>query len=308
MNRQGRCVAAIRGARAGEHVFTSMRLRGDAVAISPKTSTAAEIARIHRCAHAIARVASRRGVHWRTLHAAYRRAAGKYKLIDEDPTDGLPLPPVRQTRPFAFSASDLRDIKAQISRPQDWLSFHLLAYTGMRSIEVRRLRWDDINFVKNTLRVTGKQTRRGDDERLVPIHPTLRAVLLEAPSVLGQHVLRGRYTSSRAGEMISETGIATMIKRNVSSHVQRPAGDVCHPIRRAVASSLRRNGVDLDTIDKLLGWAPASMRARRYMDFEPADFSRAIFGSGPTIRSESTIGLEPFGCTGQELHHVGGAS
>jgi len=34
--------------------------------------------------------------------------------------------------------------------------------------------------------------------------------------------------------------------------------------------------VDLDTIDKLLGWAPASMRARRYMDFEPADFSRAI--------------------------------
>ena len=109
--------------------------------------------------------------HWRTLHAAYRRAAGKYKLIDEDPTDGLPLPPVRQTRPFAFSASDLRDIKAQISRPQDWLSFHLLAYTGMRSIEVRRLRWDDINFVKNTLRVTGKQTRRGDDERLVPIHP-----------------------------------------------------------------------------------------------------------------------------------------
>jgi len=214
--------------------------------------------------------------HWRTLHAAYRRAAGKYKLIDEDPTDGLPLPPVRQTRPFAFSASDLRDIKAQISRPQDWLAFHLLAYTGMRSIEVRRLRWDDVNFVKNSLRVTGKQTRRGDDERLVPIHPTLRAVLLEAQSVLGQHVLRGRYTSSRAGEMISETGMATMIRRNVPPHVQRPSGDVCHPIRRAVASSLRRNGVDLDTIDKLLGWAPASMRARRYMDFEPADFSRAI--------------------------------
>ncbi|HET7379137.1 MAG TPA: site-specific integrase [Gaiellales bacterium] len=214
--------------------------------------------------------------HWRTLHAAYTRAAGKYKLIDEDPTEGLPLPPVRHVRPFAFSAADLRAIKAEITKPQDWLSFHLLAYTGMRAIEARRLKWDDVNLVKNTMRVTGKQTRRGDDERIVPIHPELRAVLLNTRSVLGQHVLRGRFNSSLSGEMLSETAMIMTIRRNIPSHVQRPARDVCHPIRRAVASSLRRNGVDLDTIDRLMGWAPASMRARRYMDFEPADFSRAI--------------------------------
>jgi len=214
--------------------------------------------------------------HWRTLHAAYRRAADKYKLIDEDPTADLPLPPVRNSRPFAFSAADLRAIKAEITRPQDWLAFHLLAYTGMRSVECRRLKWEDVNLVKNTIRVTGKQTRRGDDERLVPIHPALRAVLLEQNQVLGRHVLRGRFNSCQAGEMLCESAMAAAIKRNIPSHVDRPSGDVCHPIRRAVASSLRRNGVDLDTIDRLLGWAPASMRARRYMDFEPADFSRAI--------------------------------
>ena len=37
----------------------------------------------------------------------------------------------------------------------------------MISIECRRLKWDDVNLVKNTIRVTGKQTRRGDDEQHV---------------------------------------------------------------------------------------------------------------------------------------------
>jgi integrase len=214
--------------------------------------------------------------HWRTLHAAYRRAASpKYRYIEVDPTEGMPLPPIRQTRPFAFSAGDLRAIKAEITRPQDWLAFHILAYTGMRSVELRRLAWADVNLKTNILRITGKQTRRGNDERDIPIHPVLRTVLLEANYHLGQYVLPGR-KSGRTGEMLSETQVAFYIRRNVPASVYRPKGDTCHPIRRAVASNLRRNGVDTDTIDKLLGWAPTSLRAQRYMAFENDDLQGAI--------------------------------
>jgi integrase len=213
--------------------------------------------------------------HWITLHAAYRRAATTYKLIDADPTENLPLPPIRRERPFAFSADDLRAIKAKITRPQDWIAFHLFAYTGMRSIEVRRLAWSDVNLKTNVLKITGKRTRRGDDEREVPIHPALRVVLVNADYRLGQFVLPGR-VSGRTGQMLSETQVCQYIKRNIPASVYHPHADVCHPIRRAVASNLRRNGVDLDTIDRLLGWAPASLRADRYMAYEDEDFTGAI--------------------------------
>ncbi len=211
--------------------------------------------------------------HWTQLHAVYRRAAGpRYALIDNDPTDDLPLPPVRQSRPFAYSADDLRSIRAAITRPQDWCAFHLLAYTGMRSVEVRHLRWEHVNLKRNELTVHGKRTRRGDDVRTLPIHPALRTVLLEQRYRLDAYVLdQGR----PPGSPISQSQIAFYIRRNTGSIV-RPPGEACHPIRRAVASSLRRNGVDLDTIDQLLGWRPASMRARRYMAFEPADMHSAI--------------------------------
>ena len=213
--------------------------------------------------------------HFKTLHAAYRRAASTYKLIESDPTAGLPLPPIRRGRPFAFSAEDLRAIKANITRNQDWLAFHLLAYTGMRVIEMRRLAWADVNLKANMLRVTGKRTRRGDDEREVPIHPALRVVLLAANYHLGEYVLPGR-KSGLSGEMLGETQAVQYIARNIPPSVHHPRGDVCHPIRRSVASNLRRNGVDTDTIDKLLGWAPTSLRADRYMAYESDDLSSAI--------------------------------
>lgn len=145
----------------------------------------------------------------------------------------------------------------------------------MRAIEVRRLAWADVNLKTNVLRVTGKQTRRGNDEREVPIHPALRVVLLNADYRLGQYVLPGR-KSGRTGDMLSETQIAAYIKRNIPESVYDPVGDICHPIRRAVASNLRRNGVDLDTIDRLLDWAPTSLRAARYMAYEDEDFTGAI--------------------------------
>jgi hypothetical protein len=102
-----------------------------------------------------------------------------------------------------------------------------------------------------------------------------RVRLLEADYRLGQHVLPGR-NSGRTGEMLSETQVACYIKRNIPASVYHPPGDICRPIRRAVASNLGRNGVDTDTIDKLLGWAPTSLRADRYMAYESDDPSSAI--------------------------------
>lgn len=207
---------------------------------------------------------------WIHLHAAYRRAASTYRMIEDDPTAGLPLPAVRRKSPVAFSADTLRAIKANITRRQDWIAFHLLAYTGMRSIEARRLRWDDVNLVRNELVLTGKRTARMADDRIVPIHPVLRLVLLEADYRLGWHVLPGR----APGSMLTRAMIVAYIRRNMPPGMA--PGETCHPIRRAVASSLRRNGVDPDSIDKLLGWAPTSMRARRYLAWEATDLSSAI--------------------------------
>ncbi len=49
-----------------------------------------------------------------------------------------------------------------------------------------------------------------------------------------------------------------------------------HAFRRTVASSLARNAVDGDTIDKIMGWAAAGIRAKYYVQKTPDDLRNAI--------------------------------
>lgn len=211
--------------------------------------------------------------HWVNLHAAYRRAVHPYKMIEEDPTSDLPLPPIRLKPTTTLTEYDLRAIRDSCQGPE-LLAWHLFVYTGMRAVEARRLKWEDVNLTFGIIKVTGKRTERGDDHRIVPIHPKLRLALLSKGYHLGGYVLdHGR----PRGSMLGTTAITQAIKRPAKvAGVQLPTGSVCHIIRRTVASSLRRNGVDGDTIDTLLGWAPSSMRARRYMDYREDDLRTAV--------------------------------
>ena len=199
------------------------------------------------------------------LHLAHIGAAYRYAhrrgLISRDPTIDVEVERVPEKPPRTIPNATLREIKKRLVGDREWLAFHLLAYTGMRRTEIRRLQWDAISFEDNTITVVGK----GSKLRYVPIHPALSEVLHEKSGSPYADVLAGR----RGGVMGERTWWSTV-------HAMTGGEYSSHDFRRTVASSLYENGVDGDIIDEIMGWARIGIRRKHYQRIAPARLQRAI--------------------------------
>jgi integrase len=137
------------------------------------------------------------GGHWDKYAAATKRldytmvkAAYRYA---EDPDDGPPLvertpfrrrvepPKVELPKPKSPDVEALRRMKRDASR-LSWrhqLLFALLVYTGMRTDEIARLCWEDIDLDEGMMEFQGAKTGK---YRRVPLHPELRDLLSRVPA------------------------------------------------------------------------------------------------------------------------------
>jgi integrase/recombinase XerD len=199
------------------------------------------------------------------VKAAYRYAH-KRGAIPADPCIDLFLPPLVETEPQTFSNAELREILRSCKSERDRILFHVLAYTGMRRGEIRNLRWDEINFAQSTVTVMHAKGRK---IRKVPIHPVLQDVLSHSQTtrtyVLGN--------SHRDGPL-SESGFDVCFYPVMET---AQVSGTARVFRKTVATSLYEAGVRDLTIDRMLGWAPRTVRARHYTRIADAEMQRAIY-------------------------------
>lgn len=182
------------------------------------------------------------------IKAAYRYAArrGTVKL---SPAAHVEAPKVPELEPEVFSNDELRAMKEALRTREEEKVFYGLAYTGLRRHELAQLTWDDFDPQIGYVVVKGK----GGKLRRVPLHPEL--VSHWAPFREGPYdrIVRG---STRT------------INRHLNALLQRAGVDggnrPAHRFRKTVATSLTEEGVSPDIIDKILGWAPSSIRTRYY--------------------------------------------
>jgi integrase len=204
----------------------------------------------------------------RTQHVAlsYLRAAYNFavnmEMLDRNPCRLVRLQRPTQHIPRIIPSRALREMRRNVRDQDDDLLLHLFAFTGLRSIEVRRLTWKDVSLADNELVAFGK----GDKYRRVPIHPELRKRLLgRTMKDGGPYVVLGR-----GGGMASDPGLRYRMKRITGPAVQQ------HDFRRTVATSLRANGVDPYVRDAIMGWANGSIFSAHYNFISPPELQRAI--------------------------------
>lgn len=135
------------------------------------------------------------------------------------------------------------------NRDRDFLIIQLLGLTGMRVSELTGLDWSDIDLTTGTIRVIGK----GDKERLLPLAAPLIALLEQSP---GPRV--GPLLQSESGKRIAVRTVQHMLKGHIDRlksylpflvHKQVTP----HKLRHTFASRLAMAGVDVLTIQQLLG-------------------------------------------------------
>jgi integrase/recombinase XerD len=118
-----------------------------------------------------------------------------------------------------------------------------LLLTGCRLDECARADWAMINVDTRQIRIYGK----GGKERTIPIHPQLLQELLD----YGRGATHGPLFLSQRGDRLQAEGISEMFRRFI--HGRLGVKCTAHQLRHTFASQLRRNGVDLRAIQRLLG-------------------------------------------------------
>lgn len=197
--------------------------------------------------------------HLKKLRAAYRYAMLR-GVREDDPTRDVRLPRNPTKEPRIIPADTLREMRERAWDERLWLMFHLLAYTGMRRCEIIMLRWEHVSLEETSLLVHGKM----DKNRYVPIHPALGEALA------GSSRREGAVIRPARGKQIGQDTWDELLR-------QLTLGEyTAHDFRRTVATSLVRNGVEERIVDRIMGWAPRSVRGRYYINVASEELQRAI--------------------------------
>ncbi|WP_214702005.1 MULTISPECIES: tyrosine-type recombinase/integrase [unclassified Exiguobacterium] len=138
----------------------------------------------------------------------------------------------------------------ETNRTRDFLIIQLLGLTGMRVSELVGLNWSDINFETETIRVIGK----GNKERVIPIASPLHPLLTEYRHVSND----GAVFQNDKGRRIAVRTVQHVLKGHIDrlkpylpflTHKQVTP----HKLRHTFATRLAMSGIDVLTIQQLLG-------------------------------------------------------
>lgn len=125
-------------------------------------------------------------------------------------------------------------------------------YMGMRRAEITELTWKEVDLQKGFIRLSAARTKT-DYARVIPIHPTVRAMLERIP--------RGLYTERiflKDGMPFDE------FKHSFPSALKRAGieGFVFHDLRHCALNNLRKAGIDYFKIIAMSGHKTISVFKR----------------------------------------------
>jgi integrase/recombinase XerD len=174
-----------------------------------------------------------------------------------NPARRLPLPKLAHTLPVCLSAEQVQRLLAVAQTPRQHLLVLLLLSAGLRRSEAADITLDDLDLTHRQLKVHGK----GNKERLVPLTgevvAALHQYLASRPSSSSRHLFL-----SYCGQAIPGRRIYQILRRLFKKAGLAHQGITPHKLRHTFATHLVRNGVDVRTVQELLGHADLQTTAK----------------------------------------------
>lgn len=181
-------------------------------------------------------------------------------LRADDPTLDLDWPKREEVPPRALTSVELTALDALLDRPlpvldkaKRWVigrnrrAVITMLYAGVRLAEAAALRWADVDLIQGTLLV---RRGKGNKYRVIPLHPRL----LGALHAVAQSERLGHVNGGRGGKKIASKTLAKMFE--AGGWVRDAGLEIsAHQLRHSFAIALLRSGVDIRTIQLLLGHA-----------------------------------------------------
>ncbi len=189
-------------------------------------------------------------------------------LREDSPTEPIKLRHRHQSLPHTISKETIHQLIDHILHNDAphavrlYTILYVLYTTGLRISELLQLRYDDISITSHEenrimcLRVKGK----GSKERLVPLHTLTQGVLsrylkLRDSFIIGSKMSPWLFPSYAKQGHITRQAVSKALKQQAIEAGLDPVGIHAHALRHSFASHMLAQGIDLRTIQTLLGHA-----------------------------------------------------
>ena len=183
-----------------------------------------------------------------TLFNLFRKAV-EWRYVKESASHGIKkLKEKRSTVPRFLSSNEITRLLSACP-DKIYPLIYVAIYTGCRQSELFNLEWSDIDFARRQIIVQNKGDwhTKSYRHRVIPISDKIIEVLLEQ-----KEVSRGRYVfSTEEGEKVDKSKVRRTFERAMRE------ADIASTdfkiLRHTYASHLVMKGVDMRTVQKLLG-------------------------------------------------------
>lgn len=179
------------------------------------------------------------------------------KEVDEDVVKAIESPKIEKHLPQVLSVDEVMAILNQIdlSKPlglRNQALLELIYGSGLRVSELLDIEMEDIHLNQGYIMVKGK----GSKERMVPISDpavvALRNYIIKGRDVFLQDHKTSYVFINQQGSRLSRQGFFKLLKKLASdAHIQTDCSP--HTLRHSFATHLLENGMDLRTLQTLLG-------------------------------------------------------
>lgn len=187
-----------------------------------------------------------------TLRSFYKYLNVKAKLIDENPLKDLDMPKIPSTLPRYLSLGEAQSLLSSIdskNKERDYCIICIFLNCGLRISEIVGLNLQDIRA--DHIRVFGK----GSKERIIYINDACADAInayLDVRKNIAAIDRNALFLSNRRTRM-SREAVHSMVKKSLRAAGLDADKYSSHKLRHTAATLMLQNGVDVRTLQELLG-------------------------------------------------------
>lgn len=188
-----------------------------------------------------------------TIRSFYKYLTNKAKLIDVNPLQDIDSPKVPKTLPRYLTLDEAQQLLQSVdgkNKERDYCILCIFLNCGLRISEIVGLNLQDIR--EDQIRVFGK----GSKERIVYINSAVANALNDYLQVRKNiaAIDRNALFLSNRRERISRETIHAMVKKYLKKAGLDADKYSAHKLRHTAATLMLQNGVDVRTLQELLGY------------------------------------------------------
>lgn len=226
------------------------------------------------------------------LGLVFRTVKDKARLVD-NPWDAITRKKLVTRGRRELTIEELRNVCAAAEGDLRLL-LAVGLYSGLRLGDCATLRWSEVDTVRGRIvRIPNKTGRRSPKPVIIPLHPTLAAMLAEIPKtersgyvlprIATDYQRHASYVTDRVQALFKKCGIETL--REVEGRTQAQVEVGFHSLRHSFVSMCAENNIPLAVVQALVGHTNPAMT--RHYQHVGADATAAAVAALPVLMGDA---------------------